>query len=172
MVRDCDTCRYGSLKKDFICGLCMSYANETGDYAYWLPDSHAYDYLKEMDKEEREKEILNYNKLRKGETEIMEKLDVKDMIEDALNNVLDNVKDKASDIIREQVVPAMKTAAENFLGELKEENTTTSSIWVKVRNTAVGLAVCLLVSVAEKVLLTTADNIDDDTKDETVEGAE
>lgn len=95
----------------------------------------------------------------------MENLDIKEILTDAFENVFDNVKDKAGDIIEEQIVPAIDDASKNFMADLKEETANTSSIWVKVRNTLVGLSVCVLTKAVTNALQTLADNVQNEEKE-------
>lgn len=68
-------------------------------------------------------------------------IDIREITKDATKEVLNELKDKVLEIIKEDITAAVKEAKDDFIAELKEEINSTSSVWVKVRNTLIIAAV-------------------------------
>lgn len=77
-------------------------------------------------------------------------MDWKEIAKTSTKEVLGGFKEEGLQIVKEQVIPGVKAAKDEFVSELKTEAKDSNSIWVKIRNNLISLAI----DVVGKVLYT------------------
>lgn len=79
-------------------------------------------------------------------------LDWKDIVKQVVTGVLDELKDGFVDLYKTEILPSTKEAKEEFFKKLEDEASSTSSVWVKIRNALIKVIVNVLGTVVVKVL--------------------
>lgn len=82
----------------------------------------------------------------------MENFDWKDVVKSAFTEVLDELKNNFGTFYREKILPGAKEAKEEFNAKLKSEAESSSSVWVKIRNSLIILGVNIGSAVLSKVI--------------------
>lgn len=80
----------------------------------------------------------------------MIRMDWKEIAKASTKEVLGGFKEEGLQIVKEQVIPGVKSAKDEFIADLKNEAKNSNSIWVKIRNNLISLAI----DVVSKVLYT------------------
>lgn len=79
-------------------------------------------------------------------------MDWKEIIKQAAKEILNDVKGDAVKLLKEQVIPGIKAAKDEFAAELKTEAAGTNSIWVKIRNYGLIITMNLAGAIANKAI--------------------
>lgn len=77
-------------------------------------------------------------------------MDWKEIAKASTKEVLGGFKEEGLQIVKEQVIPGVKAAKDEFVTDLKTEAKDSNSIWVKIRNNVISL----VIDVVGKVLYT------------------
>ena len=79
-------------------------------------------------------------------------MDWKEVAKESTGEVLNELKEEGVQILKEQVLPGVIAAKDDFVAELKTEATASGSAWVKIRNAAIVVLIGVVGKVASKAI--------------------
>lgn len=85
----------------------------------------------------------------------MENIDWKEVAKESAAEVLNELKTEGLQIVKEQVIPGIVAAKDEFISELKTEAAASGSLWVKIRS----VGVIMLIGIVGKIINNVVDKI-------------